>query len=138
MLKGLVQKAQTLSLDAVSAGNLRDASERALARELKEAGKAPRFDDRERLREQAQQAHEIRMRHVDDLAADFVALGQKEDISPILQEMLRILNEETIDSVDKAIAYADRLRPALLEGVQACAACSGVQERNRNEPGTRS
>jgi tetratricopeptide (TPR) repeat protein len=121
---------QPLTLDRIRT-NLREASERALQSELAEADKVPQFDERERLREQAHKAHEIRLRRVDDLAADFVALGQKEDNSPVLREMLRILNDEKVNPVDKAITYLDRQLQAILSGVDA--RTQAAEERNRSD-----
>ena len=59
---------------------------------------------------------EIRLGRIDELAASFVALEKQAETSPVLREMIRILNEEKADPVDKAIAYAERQRPAPSSG----------------------
>jgi tetratricopeptide (TPR) repeat protein len=111
--------------------HLVEASEHARDAALEQAEKEPRFDERERLRQQANKAHEIRLGRIDELATSFVALERQADTSPVLREMIRILNEEKTNPVDKAIAYAERLRPALLERVRARKLAE--QERNRAE-----
>jgi tetratricopeptide (TPR) repeat protein len=125
-----VKKGQTVSTARIRV-HLLEASERARDAELKEAEKEPRFDERERLREAANKAHEIRLRRIDDLAASFVELEGRADSSPVLREMTRILNEEKVNPVDKAIAYAERQRSALLERIDARQLAE--QERTRAE-----
>ena len=103
---------QTITAAAIRV-RLEEASEQARDEELKRPKEEPRFDQREKLREQANKAHEIRISRIKDLANSFVELEQRRDSSPVLVEMTRILNEEKTDAVDKAIAYAERQRVAL-------------------------
>jgi tetratricopeptide (TPR) repeat protein len=125
-----VQEGQTVTTARIRV-HLLEASERARDAELAAAEKERRFDERERLRELAVKAHESRLRRIDDLAGSFTELEQRADSSPVLREMTRILNEEKINPVDQAIAYAERQRPALLERVRARK--QAEQERNRTE-----
>ena len=70
------------------------------------------------------------MSRVTDLAADFVALGKKEDTSPILREMLRILNtREETHSVEKAIGFLEGQLEAILTRVDTRR--QAEQEQNR-------
>ena len=71
-------------------------------------------DTREESRRQhAEKAHATRLGRIDDLVGSFVALERQADTSPILLEMIRILSEEKVNPVDKAIAYAESSkRPA--------------------------
>ena len=112
-----VQKGQTITAASIRI-RLEEASEKARDEELAQAEKEPRFDERERLREQAAKAHEIRLSRIKDLADSFVELEQRSDSSPVLREMMRILNEEKTEPGRQG----DRLcraaaRPALLERV---------------------
>jgi len=125
-----VQKGQTITVASIRI-RLEEASERARKAELALAEKEPRFDERERLRAQADKAHEIRLSRIRDLAASFVELEQRSDSSPVLREMTRILNDEPTNPVDKAIAYAERQRPSLLERVRGRKLAE--QERNRTD-----
>ncbi len=126
-----VSKSQTITLDRVQ-GHLRDASEQALEQDLTQADRAPLFDDRQKQRESARKAHDRRMSRVADLAADFVALGSKEDTSPILREMLRILNtKEETHSVEKAISYLGGQLAAILTRVDT--RHQAEQEQNRRQ-----
>jgi Domain of unknown function (DUF4062) len=97
-----VQKGQSITATSIRI-RLEEASERARDEELKQAEKEPRFDEREKLREQAAKAHEIRVSRIKDLAASFVELEQRSDSSPVLIEMTRILNDEKTNGVDKAM-----------------------------------
>ena len=108
-----------------------EASERARDTELAQAEKEPRFDERERLRDAAVKAHEIRKSRIKDLAESFIELEQRSDASPVLREMTRILSEEQRNPVDKAIAYAERQRVTLLDRVRARKRAE--QERNRTD-----
>ena len=47
-----------------------------------------------------------------------MALDRQADTSPVLLEMIRILSDEKVNPVDKAIAYAEGKRPALLAQVR--------------------
>ena len=129
-----VSKLQTITLDRVQ-GHLRDASEQALERDLAAADSAPLFDDREKQREAGRKAHERRMSRVTDLAADFVALGKKEDTSPILREMLRILNtREETHSVEKAIGFLEGQLEAILTRVDTRRQAEQEQNRRQLQP----
>ena len=113
-----VQKGQTIKAAAIRV-RLEEASERARDEELKAAEREPRFDDARIAVRAGKQVHEVRISRIKDLAASFVELEERENSSPVLVEMTRILNEEKTDAVDKAIAYAERQRVGLLEGVGA-------------------
>jgi tetratricopeptide (TPR) repeat protein len=129
------QVKQVIEGQTVTAARIRlhlvEASEHARDAALAEADREPRFDERERLCQQANKAHEIRLGRINELAAGFVALERQADTSPVLREMIRILNGEKTNPVDKAIAYAEGQRPALLERVRARKLAE--QERNRSD-----
>ncbi len=72
------------------------------------------------------------MSRISDLAADLVALGKQENISPVLQEMLRILKtKEERHPVEKVIGYLEGQLKAILERVDTRR--QAEQERNRLE-----
>jgi hypothetical protein len=125
-----LREGQTITTARIRA-HLLEASERALNAGLAEADKESRFDERQHLRELAKRDHEARLRRIDDLAASFVELEQRVDASPVLREMTRILHDEKINPVDKAIAYAEGERQALLARVRARNLAE--QERNRRD-----
>jgi hypothetical protein len=134
-----VQEGQTVTATRIRL-HVMEASERALDAALAEADKQQQFVERDRLRQQAHKAHEIRAARIDELTASFAALeGQRQaDTSPILREMTRILSDEKTNPVDKAIAYAEGQRPALLERIRTRNLAEqerklAEQERNRME-----
>ena len=77
-----------------------ESSEKARDAELAVAEQEPRYDERERLRALAQQAHDSRLSRIDDLAARFAELEQREDTTAEFREMLRILEDETDNPVE--------------------------------------
>jgi tetratricopeptide (TPR) repeat protein len=125
-----VQEGQTITAASIRV-RLEESSEKARDAELAQAEKEFRFDEREKLRSQATKGHEIRLSRIHDLADSFVELEQRSDSSPVLREMTRILSEEKTNPVDKAIAYAEGQRVALLDRVRGRKRAE--QERNRTD-----
>lgn len=70
-------------------------------------GKHPKWDDRQKLREEAEAAHEQRLTRVDEYAENFAELASAQDASPVLVEMGRIIETE---GVDAALAYFETQR----------------------------
>ena len=128
-----VREGQTISPARIRL-HLVEASEKARDEALAAAEKEPEFDTREKLRQQAEKAHETRLGRIDDLVAGFVALERQADTSPILLEMIRILSEEKVNPVDKAIAYAEGKRPILLAQVRARKQAEHERDRLALEP----
>ncbi len=128
-----VQEGQSISPTRIRL-HLVEASEKARKEALAAAEKEPEFDRREKLRQQAEKAHETRLGRIDDLVASFVALDRQADTSPILLEMIRILSEEKVNPVDKAIAYAEGKRPALLAQIRARKQAEHERDRLALEP----
>lgn len=106
------QKLDTPALRA----RLTESSERTLQQELAIAGQIPDSEDRDKGREAAEIAHAARIARIDDLASRLSELFATGRASPILVEMLRIVDAE---GVDAALAYEERQRPALLESIKA-------------------
>ncbi|MBC7980169.1 MAG: DUF4062 domain-containing protein, partial [Armatimonadetes bacterium] len=117
IVKGQEQLVAAQKIDPAGLrSRLAESSERTLHAELAAADRATKSADREKLRDTAQAAHASRRARIDDLAArlsDLFAAGQA---TPILSEMTRILEDE---SVDAALAYEEKQRPALLESLKA-------------------
>jgi tetratricopeptide (TPR) repeat protein len=111
--------------------HLLEASERARDKALAAAKKEPRFDKRERLKELAESAHAARLSRIDDLAASFAEIEGRSDVTDEFRELLRILQDEKENPVDKALAYAEKRRSARLDRVRARKLAE--QERNRAE-----
>ena len=124
-----VQEGQTITAARIRV-HLVEASERARDEALAQADKEPRFDERERLREQAVKAHEIRLSRIDDLAASFVELEQRPDSSPVLREMIADLERRE----DQPGRQGDRLRGAAAAG-PAGAGSRPQAGRTRTESG---
>ena len=128
------QLAEIKAGQKVSAARIRaqliEASEQERYEELSEAEKEPRFDERERLRELAQQAHTTRLSRIDGLATRFAEIEQRADASDEFREMTRILQDEE-NGVEKALAYAEKGRNARRDRIRARKLAQ--QERNRAE-----
>ncbi len=56
--------------------------------------KHPKWDDRQKLREEAETAHQQRLSRVTQYAEDFAELASAHDASPVLVEMARIVETE--------------------------------------------
>jgi tetratricopeptide (TPR) repeat protein len=132
-LDSRVRAGQTISPTRIRV-HLVEASEKAREEALAAAEKKPEFDTREKLRQEAEKAHETRLGRIDDLVAGFRALERQADTSPILREMIRILSEEKVNPVDKAIAYAEGKRPALLTQVRARKQAEHERDQQALEP----
>lgn len=111
--------------------HLRESSERRLEEDLKAADLEKKSDDRQRLKDAAQAAHKGRLDRIDDLAANFALLESQADATTEFKELTRILREE---GVDKALAYAEQQRPAILRAVAAADAAHLEQKRARLQP----
>ena len=108
--------------------HLLEASQKKLAEDLAAAEQAKGWEERERLREAAQQANASRTNRINQLAETFAQLEGRADASTVLKELTRILREQ---GVDAALAYVEHQRPGVLERVRARKA--GVQQENRAE-----
>ncbi len=111
--------------------HLRESSERRLEEDLKAADLEKKFDDRQRQKDAAQAAHHGRLSRIDDLAANFDLLESQADATAEFKELTRILRDE---GVDKALAYAEQQRPAILRAVAAADAAHLEQKRARLQP----
>ena len=111
--------------------HLRQSSERRLAEDMRAADLEKKSDDRQRLREAAQAAHQSRLARIDDLASSFALREGRADATAELKEMTRILQEE---GVDKALAYIEGQRAAMLARVAAADAWHLEQKRAQLQP----
>ena len=108
--------------------HLRESSERRLAEDLEAADAEKKSDERQRLRDAAQAAHQSRLSRIDDLASSFALLEGRGDATAELKEMTRILSEEGVDAV---LRYIEGQRAAMLS--RAAAAKAAQQEQMRAE-----
>lgn len=97
-------------------------------RELAEADALKDWNERQRLREAADNAHTTRLSRIEELAASFAEIESRGTATGIFKEMTRIL---TVRGVGEAIAYMAAQRPSILKTVNARAAAT--RERNRAE-----
>ena len=96
--------------------------------ELAEADAAKDWEERQRLREAADNAHAARLSRIEDLAVSFAEIEGRGTATSVFQEMTRILSEQ---GVDEAIAYVATQRSSILKTVHARAAAA--RERNRDD-----
>ena len=111
--------------------HLRESSERRLAEEIQAADLEAKSDARQRLKDIAQTAHQSRLSRIDELAASFALIESMSDATEEVKEMGRILQEE---GVDKALAYIEGKRAALLARVAAADAARIDQRRAQLQP----
>ena len=115
----------TITREKVRA-HLLESVERTHKTALAEAERAKGWEERERLRQAAEQARAGRLARIDDLAASFAEIEGTGRSTQIFDKMTRILAEE---GVDQALAYAATQRPGILEKVRARA--SATRQKNR-------
>ncbi|MES2922236.1 MAG: DUF4062 domain-containing protein [Verrucomicrobiota bacterium] len=80
--------------------------------EANDIAQHPKWDDRQKLREEAEAAHQQRVSRVTQYAEDFAELASAQDASLVLIEMGRIIETE---GVDAALAYFDTQRGDVLK-----------------------
>src|SRR5271165_1330606 len=105
---------------------LLESTERTHQAALAEAAKAKGWEERERLRKAAEQAHAARLSRIDELADSFAEIEGTDRSTQVFDEMTRILAEE---GVDQALAYVATQRASILEKVRARA--NVAREKNR-------
>src|SRR4029077_6939056 len=105
---------------------LLESAERTHQSALAEAARAKGWEERERLRKAAEQAHAGRLSRLDELAASFAEIEGTNRSIQVFDEMTRTLAEE---GVDQALAYVATQRAGILEKVEARAAAT--HEKNR-------
>lgn len=76
----------------------------------------PKWDDRQKLREEAEAAHKQRVSRVTEFAQEFAELAAAKDASPVLIEMGRIIETE---GVDAALAYFETQRGDVMKRAQS-------------------
>lgn len=109
-----IKQGQTLDTGRVRA-HLVTASEAALKKDLAEAAAIPGdFRKRETLRQADEAAHRHRLSRVEEHVATFAELAAAAGNSPVLDELLRVLDEQ---GIDQAIAYLDTRRAEILRKV---------------------
>ena len=123
--KQLSPDARRITREKIRA-HLLESAERTHQSALAEAEKAKGWEERERLRKAAEQAHAGRLSRIDELAASFAEIEGTGRSTQVFDEMTRILAEE---GVDQALAYVATQRPSILEKVKARAAAA--REKNR-------
>jgi len=106
--------------------HLQQTAEETHQRELAEAVVVKDWQERQRLREAADNAHEVRLSRIEELASSFSEIEGRGTATTFFQEMKRILAEQ---GVDEAIAYVAAQRASILRTVHARAAAT--RERNR-------
>ena len=126
----LAGQKELLSRSAITTEKIRahllESVERTHQTALAEAEKAKGWEERERLRKAAEQAHAGRLSRIDELAASFAEIEGTGRSTQVFDEMTRIIAEE---GVDQALAYAATKRPNILEQVKARDAAT--HEKNR-------
>src|SRR4029077_3959500 len=105
---------------------LLESAERTPQSALAEAARAKGWEERERLRKAAEQAHAGRLSRIDELADSFAEIEGTGRSTQVFDEMTRILAEE---GVDQALAYVATQSPSILEKVRARA--NAAREKNR-------
>jgi tetratricopeptide (TPR) repeat protein len=130
--RGQQEILSTQKLDAPALrARLTESSERTLQQDLTAAAQAANSTDRQRLREAAEAAHATRLTRIADLATRLSELFAAGQASPILVEMLRILEEE---GVDAALVYEETQRPALLESMRVARQMDRERDRIKLQP----
>jgi tetratricopeptide (TPR) repeat protein len=126
-IQGISEEARHITKEKIR-DQLLASVERARKDALAQAEKAHGWNERERLRQDAEKAYEGSVSRIDELSASFAEIEGTERSSNVFNEMSRILAEE---GVDQALAYADTQRPSILEKVKDRAAAA--REENRAE-----
>lgn len=103
-----------------------DASERARQEDWARAGQAKGHEQREQVRQAAENAHSNRLARIESLAASFAQSESRADATTVFKEMTRILQEE---GVDAAVACIGRQRQGILARVSARRAAAREQDR---------
>ncbi len=111
--------------------HLRQSSEHRLEQDLQAADLEKKSDDRQRLRDAAQAAHQSRLARIDELAASFALIEGRADATAEVKEMSRILAEE---GVDPALRYIEGQRTELLRRVAAADAAHTERRRAQLQP----
>ncbi len=111
--------------------HLRESSERRLEQDLQAADLEAKSEARERLKDNAQAAHQSRIARIDEFAANFALIEGRTDATEEVKEMRRILQEE---GVDAALRYIEGKRAALLARVAAADAAHVEQRRAQLQP----
>jgi hypothetical protein len=101
----------TLTTEKIRA-HLHESVERTHQTALAEAEKAKGWEERERLRQAAEQARAGRLSRIDELAASFAELEGTGRSTQVFDEMTRILAEK---GGDQALAYVALHRPDILQ-----------------------
>jgi tetratricopeptide (TPR) repeat protein len=124
-IQGISEKARHITREKIRA-QLLESAERTHQSALAEAARAKGWEERERLRKAAEQAHAGRLSRIDELADSFAEIEGTGRSTQVFDEMTRILAEE---GVDQALAYVATQRPSILEKVRARA--NAAREKNR-------
>lgn len=93
--------------------------------------KFPKWADRQKLREEAESAHQLRLARVGELARDFADITAAQDASPVLIEMARIIETE---GVEAALAYFGTQRGGVLERARSRLSSAREVARRDLEP----
>lgn len=114
MNQGFESLNQIQKLDAIRVKNsFRESSERKLVEDLAAAEKhTGPIEEREKLREAAQLAHEQRLLRIDDVTTSLMMLEQQGESSLEMREMIRVLQDS---GVEKALEYIESKREKLLQ-----------------------
>ena len=108
-----------------------ESTERQRDTDLAAADKAPKSDERQRLREAALAAHTARLARIDDAVARFAELEGGPEATRIGRELTRILTEE---GTDAALAFIGREKAGLLAEVDKQLAADRERLRGRLAP----
>lgn len=101
-------------------------------KELAAAEQETDWQQRQRLREAADAAHQQRLARIDELAASFAEIEGQGNATGVFQEMTRIIAEQGIDA---AIAYVAGQRSSILQAIKARTQSvnQALNQRNRAE-----
>ncbi len=105
-------------------------SEKKRDRDLAEAGSAEPIE-REKLREAALKAHELRISRIDELAASFTELEGRADATAVFREMTRILEQE---GVEMALSYVAEQKGGILDRIRKRKETERQQTRTELQP----
>jgi tetratricopeptide (TPR) repeat protein len=111
--------------------HLLESTERQRDADLAVADKAPKSDERQRLRETALAAHTARLARIDDAVARFAELESGPEATRVGRELTRILTDE---GTDAALAFIGREKAGLLAEADAQLAADRERLRGRLAP----
>ena len=111
--------------------HLLESTERQRDADLAVADKAPKSDERQRLRESALAAHAARLARIDDAVARFAELEGGPEATRVGRELTRILTDE---GTDAALAFIGREKAGLLAEADAQLAADRERLRGRLAP----